>query len=215
MELKTKSIKRTLLIFGGVILICFTTLMLHSCSNEDSSIKANTTEADKTSALVNSSEFNSLNESAKNLGAEVRANYLKLSKPNQELFINQLEQVKNAKDIGEAQSLIQSAGSLIKIDILNKVDSLNKQSSLLKAKGFFDDVNKRTLVSALSRSLLTKSSSTRFKVAAESTPGSHDIECMVNYTVALSECNSSDVNDPCKLAAYAQFLICMSSEPAK
>jgi len=210
MKNKNNFTEKILFTLSGVTLICVVMLILYSCSNEDSSIKANTTEADKTSALVNSTEFNSFTENAKNIGTEIHANYLKLSKSDQVLFTSKLEQVKNAKDIGEAQSLIQSAGSLVKIDILTKIDSLNKQSSQLKAKGFFDDVNKRTLVSAISRSTLTKSNSVRFKVTAENENCKPN--CLASLTVSLVLCGVTGPGyELCAAAAGVQYILCINA----
>lgn len=209
MELKTKSIKRTLLIFGGVILICFTTLMLHSCSNEDSSIKANTTEVDKTSALISNSEFISMKETAKDYGNDIRSNYLKLSEADQKLFTSTLEQVKTAESATEVRRLMDSASSIIKIDIFSQLEVLSTKSTKLLNNGDFEGVDKRALLAAINKGSSIKGETTRFKVTAEGilTPKE---ACLAGYVVGLAGCTvTGPAYAVCAGVCYAAYLICL------
>jgi len=159
------------MIFSGAILICLTTLMLHSCGNENSEslkIEANYDVVSQADKMVKSSEYLSFNGHINELAYKVRTNYLKLSKANQLELNDLLANFSEKNDTLELKNILKKYGSILHVDIINEMNSLKLQANNIIKSGGYKYIDKRTLMSSIQKNLLTGSGpNVRFKAAAE------------------------------------------------
>lgn len=195
--------------FGKITLFSIASFLLSSCnSNEESSMKINNTVSDRATALVTSTEFNSMSENANNFGLEIRANYLKLSTSEQNLFTKTIEQVKSSQNLNDAQNLINIASSIIKIDILNRINLLYQQSVKLTKIESFKSIDKKEVIIALTRSSLVKRNSGNVRYNALSPRAA----CLATFTVGLGACAFTGPGyEICALVVAANYIICINS----
>lgn len=196
MNIINKFTKKTFLIFSGAILICLTTLMLHSCSNEDGSAVAQEDKTLEASQLASSPEFQSIYSAAEDFGNQYKTKFSKLSASDKIQVQDLLAQVPTENSTVRVDSLIKAASSILNLDLI-KSQNIIKKAILSSGKlSEFKSIDKRTFMTEMVKSKGSSSISTktkRFKVGPES-GGMSDAQkvcfsaCTLDYVYESAYC---------------------------